>query len=72
MVTIDKLEKLANGHGATVYDIHHRKAGWGITWYDEKLDEAAYSKDGLRLYRYYPSFQEMLDAEYARLKKAHA
>lgn len=69
MVTIEKLEKLANAHGATVYDIHHRKAGWGITWYDEALDGATYTKEGLRLYRYYPSFQEMLNAEYARIRE---
>lgn len=68
-----ELEQLANRHGATIYDICHRNAGWGICWHEStrplnSLDDDAWRQQ-LVTYRYYETPTEMVEAEFERLSQ---
>ena len=68
MDDIEKLESIANEKGATIYNICHRNAGWAVQWYEEKKQgDSDNWKDGLIIYKYYPSFAEAIKAEIKRL-----
>ena len=65
---ISKLEETANKNGATIYNICHRNAGWAIQWHEKnKQGDSDNWKDGLIIYKYYPSFTEAIEAEIKRL-----
>lgn len=75
---IEKLDALAGEQGATIYNICHRNAGWGVQWY-EGANEQASGKPGSRVpdhwrrdlvvYTYYPTIAEMIAGETERLLK---
>ncbi len=68
MDDIEKLESIANEKVATIYNICHRNAGWAVQWHEEKRQGLSENwKDGLVIYRYYPSLKEAIKAETERL-----
>ena len=65
-----ELETEANKSGESIYNICRRKAGWAIQWYDEKRQgDSDKWKDGLIIYRYYDTLEEMVKGELERLGK---
>ena len=63
-----ELESAANKNGATIYNICHRNAGWAIQWHEEKKQGNSDNwKDGLVIYRYYNTLEEMVKGEFVRL-----
>ena len=78
---LDRLEEIAARQGCVIYAILHRRAGWGIEWHDQKREEnpdrhpsLLYRgedswKNGLVVYRYYDTFDEMLQNELERLSE---
>lgn len=77
MTTLEKLEALHNLETCTLYDIMFRNAGVGMMfYYPEKVPNNILPEgrtppknweQGLSVQRYYPTFEECVDAEYARL-----
>lgn len=68
MNTLDKLHFIENT--ADIYNIHYCKAGVGITFYEsdqDKGDTKESWRQALTTYDYYPTFEDCIDAEYARL-----
>jgi hypothetical protein len=67
MSDINLLEAEAATLGNVIYNICRRVAGWGIQWYEENRVITNNWKDGLVVYKYYPTFEEMLEAELSRI-----
>lgn len=71
MTTLDKLHAIEEKK--TIYDIHYCNAGIGFIFYypveGDTLEgkPPANWKEGLSVHKYYPTFEEAVDAEYARL-----
>ncbi len=73
MNTLRKLKEV--GEMAVIYSINFRRAGWGMTFYENErgpypeshLDERW--RQGLVTYAYYSTFGKMVAAEYSRLKR---
>ena len=64
---IDTLTKLhAIEKAKCIYDIHYCKAGVGFIFYDAEKDSGEW-RDALTVNRYYPTFEEAVHSEYARL-----
>jgi hypothetical protein len=76
MTVLEKLHKIEEAK--CIYDIHYCKAGVGILFYEPpegydinvKFNDSR-KKDFWRKYlnvdKYYPTFEEMIEAEYARI-----
>lgn len=80
---IDKLMVLAAEKDTALYAINYRKAGWGISWWEEarspvsskemedwRTSDLKRWKEGLVVYAYYPTIVEAVDAEIKRLEEA--
>jgi len=52
----------------TIYDIHRCRAGWGIIFYYPELADDDHWREGLSVEKYYPTFEEMVEKEWLRLK----
>lgn len=68
ILQIDELERLANERGATIYNIAHRNAGWGIQWHDPVRQKGDDWKSGIVIHTYYPTLAESVTEELKRLK----
>ena len=67
--TSDLLSKLRElDEKKVIYNIHRCKAGWGIIFYYPEKDDGDW-KLALSVDKYYPTFEEMVEAEYRKLKK---
>jgi len=78
MTILQKLHKIEEQK--SIYDIHYCRAGIGIIFYEppegydinQKFNDSR-NKDYWRKYltvnRYYPTFEEMIKAEYKRLSQ---
>lgn len=64
--TMDKLHAIENAK--CIYDIHYCKAGIGIIFYDAKKDTGEW-RNALTVERYYPTFEECIEAEFASLNQ---
>jgi hypothetical protein len=52
----------------TIYNIHRCRAGWGIIFYYPEKEAKNDWKTGLSVEKYYPSFKEMVKAEWLKLQ----
>lgn len=76
---LTRVRLLAALRGATMFEILIRNAGWGISWHEEEREKnpPQYARrydgkdawrNGLVVYRYYPSLRQALRAEEKRLR----
>lgn len=66
---IEELERLANERGATIYNIAHRNAGWGVQWHDGNRQKGDDYRTGLVVYTYYDTLAEAVTEETKRLER---
>ena len=52
----------------TIYNIHRCNAGWGIIFYYPEQEKNGDWKTGLSVEKYYPTFEEMIEAEWLKLQ----
>ena len=69
---IDQLEELVNRDGATIYNIHHCNAGWGISFHEQRRQFASKKdtkdfREGLVTYGYHESVSAAVAAEIDRI-----
>ena len=68
MTILEKLHTIEQAK--CIYNIHYCKAGVGFCFYEEDFKKDW--RDNLRTDRYYPSFAEAVEAEFARLPNSSA
>ena len=69
MNTLEKLHVIEDRK--VIYDIHYCVAGVGFLFYEADKDPGGYPdsfKQALVVEKYYPTFEEAVDGEFARLK----
>jgi len=68
MDTLDKLHYIEDSNTIfnPIYNIHYCNAGVGIIFYDPTKDTGNY-KDALTVDKYYPTFEDCINAEYDRM-----
>lgn len=70
---IQKLIVLGGTLGCCLYSIHLRDAGFGIEWYERSRQGAKiHWKEGLVTYNYWPTLEECLFHELARIMQLAA
>lgn len=66
MKILDKLHKIEKAK--CIYNIHYCKAGIGFVFWDRKKVKSAKNwRDGLTIEKYYPTFEEAVEAEFNKL-----
>jgi len=70
MKTLKKLHQIEKQK--CIYDIHYCKAGIGFLFYNSKEDKTSkwqrnIPNNGLSVARYYPTFEEAVEAEFEKL-----
>ncbi len=74
---LEEVQDLGIARGATLHNILHRNAGWGLHWYESERDEwrtddrpSDNFESALVVYTYKPTLREAVEAEIQRLKGA--
>lgn len=70
MYTLDELDELGRARGVVIYSVHHRRAGWGIEWFEGDAPNARQERwEQFVVYNYYPTVGEMIINETERVKQ---